>query len=175
MKTYISLLLVLIFAAFSFADDSRAADSQKDPSPRPQEQQLPTAMHSAMQNLPRITVGRDNADIIGDDNRALQAAVDYIAGFGGGTVEIGEGEYVMYDSLHLRANVTVRGKQDKTVLRKADGAVSALALDGDFGEQQITVEDPTGFEVGYGVAVYDDKSGGFHTTVARITGRSNNT
>ncbi|MFH1719569.1 MAG: right-handed parallel beta-helix repeat-containing protein [Planctomycetota bacterium] len=175
MKTYISLLLFLIFAAFSAAGDSHAADNQKDPSPRPQEQQLPTAMHSAMQNLPRITVGRDNADIMGDDNRALQAAVDYIAGLGGGAVEIGEGEYVMYDSLHLRANVTVRGGKDKTVLKKADGVVSALALDGDFGEQQITVEDPTGFEVGYGVAIYDDKSGGFHTTVARITGRSNNT
>ena len=42
-------------------------------------------------------------------------------------------------------------------------------------EQQITVEDPTGFEVGSGVAVWDDRAGGFHTTVARITGRTGNT
>ena len=72
----------------------------------------------------------------------LQAAVDYVAGLGGGTVEIGEGEYLMRDSLHLRSNVTVRGRKGKTILRKADAAVSPLALDGDFGEQQVTVETP---------------------------------
>ncbi|HUS73540.1 MAG TPA: right-handed parallel beta-helix repeat-containing protein, partial [Sedimentisphaerales bacterium] len=114
-------------------------------------------------------------DIVGGDNRALQAAVDYIAGLGGGIVEIGEGEFLMYDSLHLRANVTVRGRKGKTILRKADGVVSALALDGDFGEQQITVENPTGFSVGYGLAIWDDRAGGFHTTTARITGSNGNT
>jgi parallel beta-helix repeat protein len=81
----------------------------------------------------------------------------------------------MYDSLHLRSNVTVRGVEGKTILRKADGAESALAIDGDFGEQQISVANPAGFEVGYGVAIWDDRAGGFHTTVARITGRSDNT
>ncbi|GAG47347.1 unnamed protein product, partial [marine sediment metagenome] len=142
---------------------------------KPEEQQLPQAMHSAMKELPGITVGKESADLIGNDNRVLQAAVDYIAGLGGGIVEIGEGEYIMHDSLHLRSNVTVRGKKGKTILRKADGVTSALALDGDFGEQQVTVEEPTGFAVGYGVAIWDDRSGGFHTTVARITGRNGNT
>jgi len=37
----------------------------------------------------------------------------------------------MRDSLHLRSNVTVRGQKGKTILRKADGAVSPLVLDGD--------------------------------------------
>jgi hypothetical protein len=41
----------------------------------------------------------------------------------------------MHDSLHLRPNVTVRGVKGQTVLRKAPGVVSALVLDGDFGEQ----------------------------------------
>ena len=81
----------------------------------------------------------------------------------------------MRDSLHLRSDVTVRGRKGKTILRKADGAVSPLALDGDFGEEQITVKDPSGFTVGGGVAVWDDNAGGFHTTVARITGRRGNT
>jgi len=152
-----------------------AYGTQQDFSPKRQEQQLPQAMHSAMKELPGITVGKENADLIGSDNRVLQAAVDYIAGLGGGIVEIGEGEYVMHDSLHLRSNVTVRGKKGKTILRKADGVTSALALDGDFGEQQVTVEDPAGFAVGCGVAIWDDRSGGFHTTVARITGRNGNT
>ena len=36
---------------------------------------------------------RTNADLTGDNNRVLQAAVDYVAGLGGGVVEIGAGEY----------------------------------------------------------------------------------
>ncbi len=128
-----------------------------------------------MAELPRVTVGLKNADLVGNDNRALQAAVDYVAGLGGGTVEIGEGEYMMHDSLHLRPNVTVRGVKDKTILRKAAGAVCALAIDGDFGEEQITLEDPNGFAAGCGVAIWDKNAGGFHTTVARITGQNGNT
>jgi parallel beta-helix repeat protein len=105
----------------------------------------------------------------------LQAAVDYVAALGGGTVEIGEGEFLMRDSLHLRPRVTVRGQGAKTVLRKAPGAVSPLALDGDYGEEQVTLERPEGFAVGDGIAVWDRGAGGFHTTVARITGRNGNT
>ena len=169
----ISLLAIALFAG----DVSilAASETQVDFSPKPEEQQLPCIMHSAMRELPRITVGKESSDLIGSDNRALQAAVDYIAGLGGGVVEIGAGEYLMHDSLHLRCNVTVRGEKEETILRKADGVTSALALDGDFGEQQITVEDPTGFSVGRGVAIWDDRAGGFHTTVARITGRNGNT
>jgi polygalacturonase len=128
-----------------------------------------------MKDRPHVTVGLSGADIIGADNRALQAAVDYIAGLGGGTVEIGPGKFLMRDSLHLRSFVMVRGTPGKTVLRKAKAAVSPLALDGDYGEEQITVADSEGFQVGDGVAIWDSQSGGFHTTVARITGRSGNT
>src|SRR5687767_9602163 len=130
---------------------SGAAALGDDPAPATEEQQLPYAMHSRMSERPTITVGRADADLIGADNRALQSAVDYVAGLGGGVVEIGEGEFLMRDSLHLRSNVTVRGRRGKTVLRKADAAVSPLALDGDFGEQQVTVRSPSGFAVGAGV------------------------
>lgn len=152
-----------------------AVAGEDDFAPKPDERQLPNAMHAKMSERPTITVGRADTDLIGTDNRALQAAVDYVAGLGGGTVEISEGEYLMRDSLHLRSHVTVRGRKGKTILRKADAAVSPLALDGDFGEQQITVATPSGFAVGAGVAIWDDHSGGFHTTVARVTGRNGNT
>lgn len=174
MKTN-SFLFFAILRILGSACILAASETQRDFSPRPDEQQLPKAMHSEMKELPSITVGRQNADITGCDNRALQAAVDYIAGLGGGMVQIGEGRYVMYDSLHLRSNVTVKGEKGKTILKKADGTVCPLALDGDFGEQQFTVEDTAGFEVGYGVAIWDDNAGGFHTTVARITGKNGNT
>jgi parallel beta-helix repeat protein len=174
MKTNSFLLFAIAFI-LSSADILAASETQRDFSPKPDEQQLPKAMHSQMKELPSITVGKQNADITGEDNKALQAAVDYIAGLGGGTVRIGEGRYVMYDSLHLRSNVMVKGEKGKTILQKADSTVYPLTLDGDFGEQQFTVEDPAGFDVGYGVAIWDDNAGGFHTTVARITGKNGNT
>jgi hypothetical protein len=152
-----------------------ATVAQEDFVAKPEERQLPRRMHSAMRQRPRITVGQTGADIVGPDNRALQAAVEYIAALGGGTVEIGPGTYTMRDSLHLRPHVTVHGVKGETILRKADAATSPLGRDGDFGEEQLTLKDPTGFEVGYGVAIWDKNSGGFHTTVARITGRTDNT
>src|SRR5262249_47088308 len=112
---------LLLIATSSFASD------KPDFSPRVEEKQVPRAMHSEMKMLPRITVGQSSADIVGTDNRALQAAVDYIANLGGGIVEIGPGEYLMNDSLHLRSRVTVRGVKGQTVLRKAKAAISLLA------------------------------------------------
>lgn len=171
MKTF-ALVSFLTSGALAVASITAG---ETDFSPSPEEQQLPRAMHSKMDVLPAITVGRQDADIVGADNRALQAAVDYVAGLGGGTVQIGPGEFLMRDSLHLRSHVTVRGTPGRTILRKAPAAVSPLALDGDYGEEQITVVDPEGFEVGYGVAIWDKNSGGFHTTVARLTGKRGNT
>ncbi|MHC4517535.1 MAG: right-handed parallel beta-helix repeat-containing protein [Planctomycetota bacterium] len=163
MRPYCSVVILTIVLALA---SEGTAQNQKG--------QLPGKMHTAMDQKPRITVGRQDADLVGTDNRALQAAVDYIAALGGGVVEIGAGEYTMHDSLHLRPHVTVRGIQGKTILAKAAGVVSALSRDGDFGEEQITVADATGFKVGYGVAIWDDRAGGFHTTVGRITGRRGN-
>ena len=167
-----SFMMAVVLLA---GDSGRVPANERDLSPRSDEQQLPFAMRSRMDVLPHIVVGRQDADMVGDDNRVLQAAVDYIARLGGGTVTIGPGEFLMRDSLHLRSNVTVRGSAGKTVLRKADCVVSNLALDGDFGEQQITVNNLDGFSVGQGVAIWDDGAGGFHTTVARIVGQRGNT
>jgi parallel beta-helix repeat protein len=175
MKTIIHRFFLSIVCLGLFYAWLDASEPLKDFSPGPEEKQLPLAMHSSMKELPSISVGHEKADLIGKDNRVLQAAVDYISGLGGGTVEIRAGRYEMYDSLHLRSNVKVRGKKGLTILHKAKAAVSLLALDGDFGEQQITLVNPEGFNVGCGVTVRDDKAGGFHTTVARITGRNGNT
>lgn len=151
------------------AVSASAADSQQSRT------QLPHAMHTEMKQRPQVSVGVRTGDLIGTDNRVLQAAVDYVAGLGGGTVEIGEGEFLMRDSLHLRHNVTIRGQGGKTVLRKAQSVASPLKIDGDYGEEQITLVKPDGFAVGDGVAIWDKGSGGFHTTVARITGRTDDT
>jgi parallel beta-helix repeat protein len=122
----------------------------------------------------RITVGLRDADIIGRDNRALQAAVDYVGNLGGGIVEIGPGEYLMRDSLHLRSRVTVRGAGERTVLKKDREHRTPLAADGDFGEAAITVADAAGFELGRGVYVASQTQRNFHGVCATIlNGRSN--
>ena len=121
-----------------------------------------------------VTVGRHDADIAGRDNRALQAAVDYVAQLGGGVVEVGPGEYLMRDSLHMRSGVTVRGAGGKTVLKKAPSARSLLAADGDFGEEAITVADPAGFDIGLGVHIATKRVHGFHTICATILNKKGN-
>ena len=160
---------------YSFLFAGSALAESVDFSPARTEQQLPTKMHSAMAERPSIEVGMRSGPLVGQDQRALQAAVDYIAALGGGTVRIGPGVYEMRDSLHLRPHVTVIGVPGETILRKARGVKVALALDGDFGEEQVTLSEIEGFEVGGGIAVWDDRAGGFHTTVGRITGKRGNT
>ena len=122
----------------------------------------------------RVTVGLRDADIIGSDNRALQAAVDYVGNLGGGVVEVGPGEFLMRDSLHLRSRVTVRGAGERTVLKKDREHRSALAADGDFGEAAITVKETNGFAIGGGVYVASKSQRNFHGVCATVlNGRGN--
>jgi parallel beta-helix repeat protein len=116
----------------------------------------------------RISVGLRDSDMVGNDNRALQAAVDYVGNLGGGVVEIGAGEYLMRDSLHLRSRVTVRGRGEETVLKKDREYRSPLAADSDFGEAAITVQNPDGFAIGRGVHVASKKQQGFLGVCATI-------
>jgi hypothetical protein len=119
-----------------------------------------------------IRVGISDADVQGNDHRALQAAVDYVAQLGGGTVRIGPGRYLMRNALRLRDNVKVVGVPGETILVACDGFSSALAADGDANERQITVADPFGFCVGDGVAIQDRTAGGgFEVTTATLTGQ----
>lgn len=122
----------------------------------------------------RVTVGVSDADIVGQDNRALQAAVDYVGNLGGGEVLIGPGEYLMRDSLHLRSRVTVRGAGAKTILKKDREYRSLLEADGDFGEAAITVKDPQGFAVGRGVYVASEAQRNFHGTCGTLLNSRDN-
>ena len=160
-----------------------AAAASAAPPASPASEQLPVRMHEPVKEAARISVGHADEksptrayDITGRDQRAIQAAIDFVAALDAGDapriVEIGPGRFLMRDSLHLRSHVTLRGTPGKTVLGKAPAAISKLALDGDYGEEQITLADPVGFDVGSGVAIWDDNVRYFHITVARITGRT---
>jgi parallel beta-helix repeat protein len=117
-----------------------------------------------------VHVGIDTGDLRGSDHRALQAAVDYVAGLGGGTVHVGPGRYLMRNALVLRDNVDVVGVPGKTILAACGGCRSLLAADGDCRECQVTLADSAGFRVGDGVAVVDKRSAnGYEVTTATLT------
>lgn len=120
-----------------------------------------------------ISVGVDEGDIRGNDQRALQAAVDFAARQGGGIVHIRPGKYHMRNALVLRDNVKILGVPGKTVLVASDGIKMRLAVDGDCNERQITLEDVGEFRVGDGIAIRDDHyRSGFEVTTATLTGRA---
>src|SRR5262245_49813509 len=102
---FVCWLSVTICAGHSLADESQATSEPK---------------------MAEIRVGIDEGDIRGADHRALQAAVDYVAGLGGGTVRIGPGRYQMRNALKLRDNVHVIGVPGETILAACDGFASPL-------------------------------------------------
>jgi len=146
-------LLIAATTNFAIAQEAERRNAENELHARP-------AIH--------VTVGMTDADIVGKDNRALQAAVDYVGSLGGGTVEIGPGEYLMRDSLHLRSRVTVRGSGDRTVLVKDREHRTRLAADGDYGEFAITVDEKSGFGIGCGVYVASKTQRNFHGVCATI-------
>ena len=56
-----------------------------------------------------ISVGPKKADLVGTNEKVLQAAVDYMARMGGGTVQVLPGEYRLRNAVHLRNKVRILG------------------------------------------------------------------
>jgi len=124
-----------------------------------------------------VTVGPANADVTGTDNVAIQKAVDRVAAAGGGTVLIKAGTYTLSNSVRLASHLTLRGEgPGKTILKKAPGVQSKLAIDADYGEYKATVEDASGFRPGMGVTVVDkEQRSGWTPSVRTITRIEGNT
>ena len=109
-------------------------------------------------DVPRIirVAQTGDADVVGNDNVALQKAADMLKP--GDTLEIGPGTYDMNNSLFVPSRVTVRGIAGQTILKKSPGVESRLLEDGDYGEHQLRVAEPQKFRPGMGLAVMDDAS-----------------
>ncbi|MBI3944725.1 MAG: right-handed parallel beta-helix repeat-containing protein [Armatimonadetes bacterium] len=124
----------------------------------------------------RVTVAPGGADFEGDTHRPIQAAVEYVAAFGGGTVEVLPGTYRMGNAVHLRPWVRLVGHGDATVLLKNPSFTTPLVDDTDWYDWTAAVEDPSGFEVGGGLFLRakstQGSAGGGHTkhTITAIEG-----
>ncbi|MCR4411916.1 MAG: hypothetical protein NUV77_05750, partial [Thermoguttaceae bacterium] len=100
-----------------------------------------------------VTVGPAKADLVGTDHRVLQAAVDYVAALGGGTVRVLPGIYRLRNAVFLRSNVRLVGSGDDSVLCKEPSVTTKLAADSDWYDQEITLADAKGFQLGDGVCL----------------------
>jgi len=123
-----------------------------------------------------LTVGADNADVLGTDSQAIQLAIDAVWARGGGTVRLLPATFDMVDAAHLRSHVSLIGSGRETVLRKCAGCKSPMAVDADYAQRKVTVSDAGGFRPGMGVAILDSRhSGGWAVTTASITEIEGNT
>ncbi len=100
-----------------------------------------------------VTVGPEKADLVGNSEKVIQAAVDYIAGWGGGTVHILPGTYHMRNSVSLRSGVRIVGSGQDSVLIKEPETKTRLAQDSTSWEREVVLADPRGFQVGDGVCL----------------------
>ncbi|MBK5292417.1 MAG: right-handed parallel beta-helix repeat-containing protein [Acidobacteriia bacterium] len=101
----------------------------------------------------KITVGPEKADIVGSDHRVIQAAVDYVAGLGGGTVQILPGEYRFRNAVQLRSGVRIAGSGLDSVCVKEPSVKTLLAENSDWYDQEVTLADAAGFGVGDGIVL----------------------
>jgi hypothetical protein len=107
-----------------------------------------------------ITVGQGEGDLQGNDDKIIQAAVDYVTRLGGGVVHVLPGTYTMRNSLFLKPGITLRGSGEDTILKKAPSVTSPVIREADWYEYALQVADPRGFTPGCGICVY--QSGGTH-------------
>jgi len=104
-----------------------------------------------------LTVGPGEADLRGQDDKAIQAAVDYVYRLGGGTVQLLPGTFTLRNAVYLRPGITLRGAGAETVLRKAPSVSTPLVREADWYEYAVQVADATGFTVGCGLALSTTK------------------
>lgn len=100
---------------------------------------------------PVLTVGQMEGDLQGKDDKVIQAGIEYLHRLGGGTLRILPGTYTLRNAIHLRPHITLQGSGETTVLRKADGVVTALVRDSDWYEYGVQVKDANGLAPGDGI------------------------
>jgi hypothetical protein len=123
-----------------------------------------------------ITVGRAKADLIGTDQRVIQAAVDSISAQGGGIVKILPGTYRFRNAVYLRCNVRIVGAGPDTLVVKEPSVNTKTTVDSDWFDQEITLADAAGFELGDGVCLRtkNPHHGGTNMAKRTLVARSGN-
>ena len=123
-----------------------------------------------------ITVGQQKADLVGRDDKVLQAAVDYVARLGGGTVQVLPGTYTLRSAVFLPSKVRLRGSGGDSIITKIPSETVALAADSDWYDQEITLKSKKGFRVGDSIVLRSTNphNGGKEVIKRRLVAGSGN-
>jgi len=92
-----------------------------------------------------LTVGQTEGDLLGKDDKIIQAGIEYLYRMGGGTLKVLPGVYNLHNAIYLRPDITLKGSGEKTILRKTAGVTTALVRDSDWFEYGVQVADAKGF------------------------------
>jgi len=123
-----------------------------------------------------ITVGGQGADIPGFTSEAINLALDALKLRDGGTVKLNPGTYEITGPVRLSRNISLIGSGENTILHKCDGFKTSFIIDADWGMLKAMVKDASGFKIGMGIQLYDDKhNSGWDVTTAVITDIQDNT
>jgi hypothetical protein len=124
--------------------------------------QLLTSTNRPMRNRQYLvmTVGQTEGNLRGDDDKVIQAGIEYLHRLGGGTLKVLPGLYNLQNAIYLRPNITLKGSGEKTILRKTGSIVTALVRDSDWFEYGVQVEETKGFTPGGGVMLRSKKGAG---------------
>jgi parallel beta-helix repeat protein len=101
----------------------------------------------------QLTVGREKADLMGADDKVIQAAVDYVARLGGGTVRLLPGVFTLRNAVCLPSHVRLAGSGPDSLITKIASVTVPISADSDWYDQEVTLADGGGFQVGDGVVL----------------------
>jgi hypothetical protein len=100
-----------------------------------------------------LSVGVTDGDLSGKDDRVLQAAVDYVARRGGGTVRLRPGTYTLRNAVFLPSRLRLLGSGPETIITRIPSERVAVSDDSNWFDQEITLQQVGGFRVGDGVVL----------------------
>lgn len=98
-----------------------------------------------------ISVGQKSGDMIGHSDKVIQAALDYVARLGGGTVKVLPGTYTFRNAVWIPSRVRLAGSGSDSIITRLPSARTELTLDSDWYDQEVTLKNGHGFQVGDGV------------------------
>ena len=123
-----------------------------------------------------ITVGPQKADLVGSNEKVVQAAVDSMARWGGGTVRILPGTYRFRNSVYLPGKVRILGSGLDSTIIKEPSVSGKLSQDSDWFDQELTFADAKGFQIGDGIClrVKNPSNGGGEVIKRTLVARNGN-
>ena len=146
--TNVSMLSLFILATLIYA--TLDADASKRET---KGEQSVTSTNRPMRNRQNLvlSIGQNEGDLQGDNDKVIQAGIEYLHRLGGGTLHLLPGVYNLHNAIYLHPNITLRGSGKKTILRKTASVVTVLVRDSDWFEYGIQVADVKGFSPAGGI------------------------